>query len=279
MKEGARDRGLFGAAAICLVLIFVWRLLPAHESPSPTLNTLSLVLELALVIGLVGLAPRVLRSLPAGSARGGWTFLLVVALASALGIFGIRLSGGPRIIAAKRAHFADLELPVRTSTESLEAAEMRVRLSSFIGSAGTSGDRFANSRWIEVLASRDPAQVRTLTRREVQEARASCRELEEWTEKILKVFDEAESKRIDVSDASLVPAANRRETWLVGREEFGAAGDYMDVVDQHWDEWRANPFPADGTDLKPWQEELQGSMGVWVVRLKQFHALLKPKVK
>lgn len=279
MKKAGRDRGLFGAAALCLVLTCVWRLLRADESLSPTLNTLSIVLELALVIGLVGLAPRVLRSLPAGSARGGWTFLLVVALAAALGIFGLRLSGRPRLIAAKRAHFADLELPVRSSTESLEAGEMRIRLSSFIQQAAKSGDRFANSRWLAVWASRDPAQVRTLTRREFQAARASCREVEEWTEKILKVFDEAASQRVDLSDASLVPAANRRETWLVAREEFGSAGDYMGVVDQHWDEWLANPFPAEGAQLKPWQEELQRSMGVFVVRLRQFHDLLRPNGK
>ncbi len=266
MNEGGRDRGLFGAAAICLVLTFVWRLLPADELPSPTLNILSILIELGLVIGFVGLAPSVLRSLPAGSARGGWIFLLIVGIAAALGIISIRVSGGPRV-----------ELPPRTSIDSTGAQEMPKRLRSFISTAGTIGDRLMASRWMQALATRDPARVRTLTRRDLEDARAIYRDLLDSIEQILKVFAEAESKRIDVSGTSTVPGANRPGTWRVAREGYSAAYDYMGVIDQHWDEWRANPFPDDETDLKPWQREVQRLGGVAAARSKEFNALLESK--
>ena len=46
-----------------------------------------------LVVGLVGLAPRVLRSVPEGSGRSGWIFSFVAGVAAARGIFGLRLAG------------------------------------------------------------------------------------------------------------------------------------------------------------------------------------------
>ena len=267
MNEGGRDRGVFCVAAICLVLTFVLRLLPVDESPSSTLNTLHIVIELCLVIGFVGLAPRVLRSLPQGSSRGGWIFLVVVGIVAALGLIGLRVFGGPR-----------LELSPRTSIDSSEAAQdTPKRLLGFIRTVETISERLVASRWMQALATRDPARVRTLTRRDLEDARAIYRDLLDSIDQTLKVFAEAESKRIDVSGASNVPGANWPETWRVAREGYSASYDYMGVIDQHWDEWLANPFPDDETDLKPWQVEVQRLAGVTAARAKQFHALLESK--
>jgi DNA segregation ATPase FtsK/SpoIIIE-like protein len=49
----------------------------------------------------------------------------------------------------------------------------------------------------------------------------------------------------------------------------------MGVIDQHWDEWLANPFPDDETDLKAWQVDMQRLVGVTAARAKQFKALLE----
>ena len=267
MKEGGRDRGMFCVAAICLVLTFVLRLLPSDESPRPTLHTLQIVLELCLVIGFVGLAPRVLRSLPQGSSRGGWIFLVVVGIVAALGLIGLRVFGGPR-----------LELSPRTSIDSSEAAQdTPKRLLGFISTVETISERLVASRWMQALATRDPARVRTLTRRDLEDARAIYRDLLDSIDQTLKVFAEAESKRIDVSGASNMPGANRPETWRVAREGYSAAYDYMGVIDQHWDEWLANPFPDDETDLKAWQVDMLRLAGVTATRAKQFKALLESK--
>ena len=242
-------------------------MLPVDESPSSTLNTLNIIIELCLVIGFVGLAPRVLRSLPQGSSRGGWIFLVVVGIVAALGLIGLRVFGGPR-----------LELSPRTSIDSSEAAQdTPKRLLGFIRTVETISERLVASRWMQALATRDPARVRTQTRRDLEDARAIYRDLLDSIDQTLKVFAEAESKRIDVSGASNVPGANRPETWRVAREGYSASYDYMGVIDQHWDEWLANPFPDDETDLKPWQVEVQRLAGVTAARAKQFHALLESK--
>src|SRR4051794_37092439 len=100
-------------ATILLAGTFIWRLMPSGEVPSTGLNTLSILLELGMLIGVIAMVPRILRSLPEGEPRGGWIFLLVVAVISGLGIFAIRLAGGPRV-----------ELSPRTSTT---AAVMKTR--------------------------------------------------------------------------------------------------------------------------------------------------------
>lgn len=245
MNEGRGERTTVVMATILLALTFIWRLIPDDEAPSSTLNTLSILLELGMLIGVVGLVPRILRSLPEGAPRGGWIFLLVVAVISGVGIFGIRLAGGPRG-----------ELSPRSSSTSSVAEGLHDQLHEQLVSLEKLSNKLTSSRWLKAFVTQDPAKVRTLTRQDLQEQRALSREMRECVDRILKVFAEATQKGIAHASLSKEPGATRLETWQATREVYSLTYDYLGLIEQHWDEWLANPFPAE-SDLKPWQVELQ----------------------
>lgn len=266
MDEGKRDGTLFVTAAVFLVLKFIWRLMPVDELPSTELNLLTIGLELALVVGLIGLAPRVLRSVPEGSGRSGWIFLLVAGVAAALGIFGLRLAGGPIV-----------ELPPRSPSESPEADGLRKQLHGLISSANKAVAKIQPNRWVQAVVKRDAAEVRKLTRQDFQEVRNGQRELRDYIERILDVFAQAESKGISLPTERSVGGATKVETWRAALEASKAGNEEFGLIEQHWDEWVADPFPAADSDLKPWRREVNRLADVAAAASQKFEALLTPR--
>lgn len=256
---------MFATAAVFLVLKFIWRLMPADELPSTELNLLTIGLELALVVGLIGLAPRVLRSVPEDSGRGGWIFLLVAGVAAALGIFGLRLTGGSTV-----------ELPPRSSSESPEAPGLRKQLHGLINSANKAGEKIQPNRCVQAVIKRDPAEVRKLTRQDFEEVRNGQRELRDYIERILDVFAQAESKGISLPTERSVGGATKVETWRAALEASKAGNEEFGLIEQHWDEWVADPFPAAESDLKPWRREVNRLSDVAAAASQKFEALLNP---
>ena len=265
VDEGKGTRTTVVMATILLVYNFIRALMPVDEVPSSTLNGLTIAIELAMFVGVVGMVPRILRSLPEGAPRGGWIFLLVVAIVSGLGIFGIRLSGGPRV-----------ELPPRTSSTSSTAdGGLRHQVHEQIVALEKLSKKLAASRWLQTFVTQDPVKIRTLTRQDLQEERALCRDIRECADRILKVFADATAKGVAHSTLSDEPGATRPETWQATREAYSATYDYLGLIEQHWDEWLANPFPAEESDLKPWQVELQRLIDATGAASRQAGALLK----
>jgi hypothetical protein len=264
VNEGRGTRTTVVMAAILLALTFIWRLMPADEAPSSTLNALSILLELGMLVGVVGLVPRILRSLPEGAPRGGWIFLLGVAIVSGAGIFCIRLAGGPRV-----------ELPPRTSSNASSDSGLRHQVHEQIVALEKLSNKLAASRWIQTFATQDPVKIRTLTRQDLREQRALCAETRECADRILKVFADATAKGVAHSTLSDEPGATRPETWQATRETYIATYDYLGLIEQHWDEWLANPFPTGTSDLKPWQLEIQRLVDAAGASSRQAGALLK----
>ena len=265
VSEGKGQRTMVVMATILLALTFIWRLMPADEVPSPTLNALSILVELAMLIGVVGMVPRILRSLPEGAPRGGWIFLLVVAIVSGLGIFGIRLSGGPRV-----------ELPPRTSSTSTADGGLPHQMHEQLVAMERLIKKIAATGWFQTFVTQDPVKIRTLTRQDLQEERALCLEMRECADRILKVFAEASAKGVAHSTLSDEPGATRRETWQATRDLCSATYDYLGLIEQHWDEWIANPIPAVGANLQPWQLEIQRLMAVARIASLKVQAILHP---
>ena len=267
MNTEKRDRGLFVGAALWLVYIFIRSLMPTDELPSSGLNALSIALELGLFIGLVAMAPRILRSLPEGASRGGWIFLLVAGVIAGLGILGVRLSGGPRV-----------ELPPRRSSTSTAAEGLPKQFHELLGSLEKMNAKSASGRWMQAVATRDPAKMRTLTRQDLQEQRELCRQMNERLEQIQNVFAQAKSQGIAFSTLSKIPGETRPEAFAAAHDGFSATYEYLGVIDQHWDEWLTNPIPAADAELKPWQREVQRLADKAAVAGRQFHALLQDAV-
>src|SRR4051812_5605321 len=230
-------------ATIILSLKFIWRLMPSDEVPSSTLNAVSILLEIGMFVGVVAMVPRILRSLPEGAPRGGWIFLLVVAAVSGLGIFGLRMSGSPRV-----------ELPPRTSTSA--DSGLRHRLHEQLVGLDRLSNKLAATHWFQTFATQDTAKIRTLTRENLQEARAIGGEMREHADRILKVFADATARGVAHSSLSDDPSAARLETWQAARESYVATYDYLGLIEKHWDEWVADPFPTAMSDSKPWQHEI-----------------------
>jgi hypothetical protein len=104
-KKGAGDRVWVVVLAGTLVVRFLFALMPTDQLPSPTLKAITILIELAMVIGLIGSGVRVLRPQTAG--RSMWGFVLVIGLLAGFGLLVIRLNGGPRV-----------ELPPRSAQSS-----------------------------------------------------------------------------------------------------------------------------------------------------------------
>jgi hypothetical protein len=258
-----RDRTIFVLAAIGLVYIFIRALMPVDEAPSQSLNALTIVMELGWFIGLVGLAPRILRSASAAS-RGIWIILLAAGVIAGLGTFGIRLSGGPR-----------MELSPRTSSISSSDKDLRHQTYQQGVSLARLSTKLASTRWLQIFVTEDPAKIRTLTRQDLQEGRALAGELRECADRILKVFAEATAKGVAHSTLFDEPAGTHPETWQKMRETYSLMYDYLGLIEQHWDEWLANPFPTGQSDLKPWQLEVQRLIDAARVSARQAQALSK----
>ena len=259
-----RDRTIFVGAVILLVYNFIRALMPVHELPSASLNVLSITLELAMFIGVVGMGPRILRSVPEGGSRGGWIFLLVVGVVAGLGIFGIRISGGPWV-----------ELSPRTSRTADSGLHHQLH-EQLVALEGLS-QKFAETHWIQTFATQDTAKIQTLTRDNLQEARAICGEMREHADRILKVFADATAQGVAHSTLSDEPSAARLETWQATRESYVATYDYLGLIEKHWDEWLADPFPTATSDSKPWQVEIRRLMDVAATSARQAHAQLESK--
>ncbi len=254
-------------ATILLVIDFIRALMPGGEVPSATLNGLTIAMELGMFIGVLGMVPRILRSLPEGAPRGGWIFLLVVAAISGLGIFGIRLLGGPSV-----------EFAPRTSSTSTAAEGLPHQMHEELVSLNKLSTKMVSTQWFQIFTTQEPVKVRTLTRQDLQEARPLCRELREGADRILKVFADATAKGVAHSTLSDEPAATRPETWQATREVYGFTDEYLGLIEQHWDEWLANPFPVEKSGLKPWQLEIQRLIAAAGVASRQVHALLNGAV-
>ena len=261
MNEGKGERATVVMATILLALRFIWRLMPSDEVPSSTLNALSILLELGMFVGVVGMVPRILRSLPEGAPRGGWIFLLVVAVISGLGILGLRLSGGPRA-----------DLPPRHS--STDDQGLRRQLHQHLASLENLSNKLRATRWLQTFVTQDPVKTRTLTREDLQEERVLCRQIRDSADGILKIFADATAKGVAHSTLSDEPGATRPETWKATRELYSSTYDYLSMIASHWDEWLANPFPPAGSDLKPWQVEIQRLMDAATASAREADAQL-----
>lgn len=115
------DRIVFVIVGIFLVITFVGRLFPIDERPGRTVRVLSIVFDVGMAVGLVGLGTKILKATPPGTpGRGGWILLFGAGLISIMGIFLIHLTGGQRVEWAPRTTlqrnaFSDTPRPEETA--------------------------------------------------------------------------------------------------------------------------------------------------------------------
>lgn len=132
------DRVIFAVLGVFLVITFVGRLFPVDEMPGRTVTVLTIICDVGMAVGLVGLGTKILKATPQGTpGRGGWILLFGAGIISIMGIFFIHLTGGQRVEWAPRTTpqrnaFTDTPRPEETvdytqGGEMLTAAVQTIR--------------------------------------------------------------------------------------------------------------------------------------------------------
>lgn len=270
-----REQILLVLASLYLCGTCVRRLLPISEMPSPALNTLSLIVECALTFAVVALGFRVLKALPAqNGGRGGWVAIMLAGVLGALGVFGIRLSGGPRV-----------EWPPRPTQSESNAAALPPDLAQLLARADAVMSAYSaaeiaavNSRW----GKTDPSAYRTLPRSALTEQLALQRTLVDATDRIIALLEEpatAPNMLRLVSETKArgqIPQFDfKPDGWRLLRRIFAGSYRILVLVDANWDEWRATPaIPENG---KPWQKEILALVQEVETTSKAHEALVESK--
>ena len=286
MEAERRDRIIFASIAVLLALKFVGRLMPASEIPSSTLSTMTLLLDIALVVGLVGLAPRVLRSLPADSSPSGWIFVLIVGGAAAIGIFAIRLSGGPQVKLASRktAVTSPSQTPIFSETESkdiqnlfaslkkAEEATKNLSLPNF-SSPPSSSPASSAANDMALLALKThllPAVADYVQARDrLQQTRwlkspgvnayhpqkITAADLRDAGEKLRQLIVSVDKIIADLKASTVPVPAAETEFWRAKREISVLFQDLTKLLEVHWKEWHVTGIGPGKGDLKSWQQE------------------------
>lgn len=185
-----RERILFVIIALVLIFHFVQRLFPVAERSSSAVNIISVLADLGMAVGLIGLGVRILKAIPRGTGgRGKWITLLVAGSIAVAGIFVIHASGGPRVELPPRTINSSALL--RSTTSSGAGPTPGIRTGPELESAANSADplqflmvldlkrlietgneRFAemdNSRWAQIIQTTDVEQRKTLTHDDFRE--------------------------------------------------------------------------------------------------------------
>jgi hypothetical protein len=170
-RNEAIERILLIVISLSLIFTFGRRLFFPEvdaEWPSPTVNFLTIASELGMLIGVVGLTFRRLKSTPRPAAAAGlWMVLPIIGTLAGLGLFAIRLSGG---------HGG--ELPARP-TESERASSQRdkerralIERKALTLNAPTG---FGDAKWLM-----SPAEVKRVRRKSKRKSDGDLGESMRW---------------------------------------------------------------------------------------------------
>jgi hypothetical protein len=97
------ERLVFVFVGILLVITFVRRLFPVDEMPGHAVMVITILCDVGMAVGLVGLGTKILKATPQGTpGRGGWLLLFGAGIISVMGIFFIHVTGGQRVEFAPR---------------------------------------------------------------------------------------------------------------------------------------------------------------------------------
>ena len=300
MNPEKHNRAIFVGAVILLVYNFIRALMPVDELPSSAANGLSIVLELAMFIGVVGMAPRILRSVPEGGSRGGWIFLVIVGVIAGIGIFGIRLSGGQKVELAPRKTATTSATPTPGMTDAelksfqdLFASLRRVPDSPFSASGPAATPSAAPSRapsppgnnfdelalqanMLPAVADYATALKRLQATRWIKSPDANSyhpqkitrADLHDAGEKLRELLAAIDKLRTDL-DAQTVPVpAAEKDFWRIKHETSIAFQKLTKLLEDNWNEWHVSGIEPKTGEARPWQKEalrLQGE----VDKLKQ----------
>ena len=252
-KTNPSERILFVICTVAVLLKFVFALQPVDEALPSALTNFTLLIELGMMIGVIGLGVRILQSQRTG--RAGWGIILAIGVAAGLGLFVVRINGGPRRV-----------LPARTSdfTAPLDdvAKEQRQSLLKTQEATAASGVNFMKLRLaLPISACKDAlAQVKQTKWRRAKAGtlRQSIvrQDIVDFNKKADDVIGSLDGLINAMNSTSDVPPSARdccrllREMYVLSRRQGQL---FLD----HYNEWKSNGVKPKAGEMKPWEKALQ----------------------
>jgi hypothetical protein len=287
-----RERILFVIIALVLIFNFVRRLFPVAERSGSAENMLSILMDLGMAVGLVGLGVRILKAIPReGEGRGKWVVLLVAGSIAVAGIFLIHARGGPRVELPPRAVKSTALVPSTARNqavptpgvhkgpgpESTAASADPLRfllvteLKNLIKTADQRFQEMDGTRWAKIIQTSDAKQRRTLTQDDFREFCQKQRRYFETLDEGAGRFAEAKAKGISFAEFDNDPRSNP-EVLRFYRAFRDASERYYALLEENWDEYWPKGFPTSEEQAKPWQREamkLDAEMDASLAKMKE----------
>ncbi len=242
---------------IILLYDFTKRLFfPATEWLSPGVRFVAIVFEVAMVIGIVGLTFRRLKSTARPiNAAGPWLALPGLGLLAGLGLFVMHLSGGDE--AALPPHTTHSASRGKSVPDDLR--KWGERMETLFASYQKARAEVKASDWIQVSGG----DQQKLPQKDLRDFLARYDELIASYDRMIEFLEEPGLQ--DKADGfvrfakaqgvSPPPLELKPDGWRKRRFIDATNRKIWEMIDAHWEEWRANPWPPEG-DPKPWEKEV-----------------------
>jgi hypothetical protein len=252
------ERILLVLMPIVLIFEFLQGLFfPATERPSAGLNFLSIAIHAVMVFSLAGLVVRRLKADAPIERLEPWLILAGIGVLAGVGIFVVRFSGRQSELPPRSTR--TLSEPSQSRAKQGELDELVARLEAVANPQVKAQAAVLGSSWAK--ATRE--ERRKLSRKELQDFLARERELIVAIDKVIELMKEP---GVDIKFARLISALAAQghvvppsdihvDVWRLRRGVWAANEKLWTVVDAHWEEWRADPGPAEG-EPPPWRNEM-----------------------
>jgi hypothetical protein len=252
-KRNPPERILVVLCAVGLLLRFLFALQPADEVTSSALTTLTILIELGMMIGVIGLGVRVLQSQTRG--RAGWAIVLAIGVAAGLGLFVIRINGGPRVVLpARNTAFApQLDDAAKEQMQSLHKTQasnpapgvnfMKLRLALPISACKDALAQVKQTKWRQAKAG-------TLRQSIVRQ------DIVDFNKKADAVIGSLDGLINEMNSTRDVPASERECCRLL-REMYVLSRRQGQLFLDHYNEWKSNGLKPNAGEMKPWEKALE----------------------
>jgi hypothetical protein len=273
---GKVERILLVTTSLFLLYDFVRDLFPIDEMPSPTVDLMSVAFELLMAFGVVVLGVRVVKAAPQGtSERPVWIAVMIAGIIGAMGVLGVRMSGGQRV-----------ELPPRPSQAASESSifppeleKLGTRMGVVMSAYQKAETAAQDARW----AKTDASEYRKLPREVLKEYIARLRELVDATDQAIAMlaepgFEANLARMVSIAEAHgtrLQKADLKPDALRILRRIYAGSLQVHQIIDTNWEEWRADS--GSGNDPKPWQKELLALASDIRMADKELDALVKAR--
>jgi hypothetical protein len=266
-KKAKADQTWLILLACSLVGKFLFALFPDKEAPSSSLRTMTIVIDVAMTVALIGYGVRVLRA--PKSAKGGWSLVIGIGVLAAFGLFVMQGTGGMPITLPKRVEpprpvdaqikkdvddlvqstepfrqmMRELDAMKKDSENQMNSVRLRGHLQSQIDQVKTSWDDLQHTKWIQTAA---PERARKLTRENVRDYQKRLSEVSLAIDRLAAAL--AATRDVPVPDSET-------QYWQWAHDGCKLRQEQANLVITNWNAWHSRGLRPQHGEQGAWQAE------------------------